>query len=100
MNNLLNEIKQLAQQGLENTIIAKDDKNKDIFLNIMLKSELALNKIPMKNIYLSFLIHNSRLYVLNFLSIFYKCYTSLFQLSSSFQILLSPLAHSMQYHSL
>lgn len=49
MNNLLNEIKQLAQQGLENTIIAKDDKNKDIFLNIMLKSELALNKIPMKN---------------------------------------------------
>ena len=50
MNNLLNEIKQLAQQGLENTIIAKDDKNKDIFLNIMLKSELALNKIPMKNI--------------------------------------------------
>ena len=31
MNILLNEIKQLAQQGLENAIIAKDDKNKDIF---------------------------------------------------------------------
>lgn len=50
MNNLLNEIKQLAQQGLENAIIAKDDKNKDIFLKIMLKSELALSKTATNNV--------------------------------------------------
>ena len=50
MNNLLNEIKQLAQQGLENTILSKDDRNKDIFLKIMLKSELALNKSITSNV--------------------------------------------------
>lgn len=44
MNNLLDEIKQLSQQGLENAILNKDDKNKNIFLNIMLKTELAINK--------------------------------------------------------
>lgn len=49
MNKLLNEIKELAQQGLENTIIAKDDKNKNIFLSIMLKSELTLSKTTAPN---------------------------------------------------
>ena len=44
MNNLLSEIKELAQKGMENTIISHDEKNKDIFLNIMLKTEVALSK--------------------------------------------------------
>lgn len=45
MENLLKEIKQLAQQGLENAILENDDKNKNIFLNIMLKTEVVLDKI-------------------------------------------------------
>lgn len=50
MKEIFNEIKQLAQQGLENCIILKEDKNKDIFLKIMLKSESGLNMVDIKNI--------------------------------------------------
>ncbi|MDD3238366.1 MAG: hypothetical protein PHV37_09765 [Candidatus Gastranaerophilales bacterium] len=45
MKNLLMEIKQLAQKGMENTIISNDVQNKDIFLSILLKSEVAISKI-------------------------------------------------------
>jgi hypothetical protein len=45
MKNLLTEIKQLAQKGMENTVIANDTQNKDIFLSIMLKSEVAISKL-------------------------------------------------------
>ena len=45
MKNLLTEIKQLAQKGMENTVISNDTQNKDIFLSIMLKSEVAISKL-------------------------------------------------------
>lgn len=45
MKDLLAEIKQLAQKGMENTIISNDVQNKDIFLNILLKSEVAISKL-------------------------------------------------------
>lgn len=45
MDTLLNEIKQLAQQGLEKSIISRDEENKDIFMQIMLKAEVAINKV-------------------------------------------------------
>ena len=45
MKNILSEIKELAQKGMENTIISHDEENKNIFLNIMLKTELAINKL-------------------------------------------------------
>ena len=44
MDNLLNEIKHLAQQGLEKSIISRDENYKEIFLQIMLKSETAIEK--------------------------------------------------------
>lgn len=45
MKKLLTEIKELAQKGMENTVISNDNLNKELFLNIMLKSEVALNKL-------------------------------------------------------
>jgi len=45
MKNLLVEIKQLAQKGMEHMIISNDVQNKDIFLSILLKSEVAISKI-------------------------------------------------------
>ena len=44
MDNLLNEIKHLTQQGLEKSIISRDENYKEIFLQIMLKSETAIEK--------------------------------------------------------
>lgn len=44
MDNLLNEIKHLTQQGLEKSIISMDENYKEIFLQIMLKSETAIEK--------------------------------------------------------
>ena len=43
MKNLFNEIKELAQEGLEHAIIAKDADNKEIFIKIMLKAEMGLS---------------------------------------------------------
>lgn len=45
MQNILTEIKQLAQKGMENTIISNDTENKELFLNILLKSEVAINQL-------------------------------------------------------
>jgi len=57
MKNLLTEIKQLAQKGMENTVIANDIQNKDLFLSIMLKSEVAISKLG-DNLNSSMIFHN------------------------------------------
>ncbi len=44
MKELLQQIKQLAQEGMEQSIIDKNSDSKEIFLSILLKSEVALNR--------------------------------------------------------
>lgn len=49
MYNLLNTIKELAQKGYEKSVISNDADNKELFLNIMLKTEIVLNNVENKN---------------------------------------------------
>ena len=56
MDTLLNEIKQLAQQGLEKSIISRDEENKDIFMQIMLKAEVAINKVEQSSAHKSVVV--------------------------------------------
>lgn len=51
MNNLLNEIKELAQEGYEKAIVSHDTSNKELFLNIMLKAEVVLNNFEYKKFF-------------------------------------------------
>ncbi len=48
MKDLLVQIKQLAQEGMEQSIIDKNAESKEIFLSILLKAEVALNRSPEK----------------------------------------------------
>lgn len=50
MKNLLNEIKELSQHGLEKSIISGNEEDKDIYMQIMLKAEVAINKFSQTNI--------------------------------------------------
>ena len=45
MKNLLLEIKELAQKGMEKAVISHDEENKNTFLSIMLKTEIANKQI-------------------------------------------------------
>jgi hypothetical protein len=45
MKNLLLEIKELAQKGMEKAVISHDEENKNTFLSIMLKTEIAISKL-------------------------------------------------------
>ena len=56
MDTMLNEIKQLAQQGLEKSIISRDEENKDIFMQIMLKAEVAINKVEQSSAHKSVVV--------------------------------------------
>lgn len=49
MNDLLNEIKQLTKTGYETAILSNEEKSQDIFLNILLKIEMALKSIQSAN---------------------------------------------------
>ncbi len=48
MKELLSQIKNLAQEGMEQSIVDRNKESKEIFLEILLKAEVALNKSDAK----------------------------------------------------